>query len=218
MAIELNSGEQTDLTDYLSRSGLEESVRAYYGIDQSDPGLADILDREFGDSLLDLVLDDASHLYWPTRASFELVFPRLRFGGVYVIEDWASQHDLGTAMIDQVANHLDGWERVAEQLAIAVEPADADLASAMRDAPSLETVHRAVRLASKVLVAPGLSRLGLELVHLAAESDDIVRSLEFTEGWIQITRGEGEISGPTWFADGSLDLLGSLASLSDDDA
>jgi predicted methyltransferase len=38
------------------------------------------------DQLLDLVVDDTSHL-GPTRASFNTLFPRLRPGGVYVIED-----------------------------------------------------------------------------------------------------------------------------------
>ena len=32
--------------------------------------------------------DDCSHEYQPTRASFNELFPRLRSGGAYVIEDW----------------------------------------------------------------------------------------------------------------------------------
>jgi hypothetical protein len=34
------------------------------------------------------VIDDASHIYEPTRASFETLFPYLRPGGLYIIEDW----------------------------------------------------------------------------------------------------------------------------------
>jgi hypothetical protein len=41
---------------------------------------------------LDLVLDDCSHLYEPTRASFNEPFPRLRPRGAYVIEDRQSAH------------------------------------------------------------------------------------------------------------------------------
>ncbi len=37
---------------------------------------------------IDVVIDDASHLYEPTRASFETLFPLLRPGGLYLIEDW----------------------------------------------------------------------------------------------------------------------------------
>ena len=46
------------------------------------------MDQEFGDEPLDLVIDDASHLYEPTRQSFQVLFPRLRHRGLYVIEDW----------------------------------------------------------------------------------------------------------------------------------
>ena len=37
---------------------------------------------------LDLVIDDGSHLLEETRTSFETLFPRLRKGGLYVVEDW----------------------------------------------------------------------------------------------------------------------------------
>jgi hypothetical protein len=38
------------------------------------------------------VVDDASHRAGPTRASFNVLFPRLRPGGVYIIEDWCWAH------------------------------------------------------------------------------------------------------------------------------
>jgi hypothetical protein len=41
---------------------------------------------------LDLVIDDASHIYGPTKASFQALFPLLRPGGLYLIEDWAWAH------------------------------------------------------------------------------------------------------------------------------
>ncbi len=50
--------------------------------------LRELIAQEF-DTPLDLVIDDASHLYEPTKASFETLFPYLRPGGLYVIEDWA---------------------------------------------------------------------------------------------------------------------------------
>jgi hypothetical protein len=43
------------------------------------------------------VIDDASHEYGLSRASFEIVFPRLRTGGLYVIEDWQWAHIDGPA-------------------------------------------------------------------------------------------------------------------------
>ena len=40
------------------------------------------------DGRLDLVIDDASHELHATKASFETLFPLLRSGGWYIIEDW----------------------------------------------------------------------------------------------------------------------------------
>ena len=41
---------------------------------------------------LDLVVDDASHTYEETKASFEILFPLLQPGGIYLIEDWSWAH------------------------------------------------------------------------------------------------------------------------------
>jgi SAM-dependent methyltransferase len=69
-----------------------ERLRAYWGVDQGDADrIRGIVAANF-DGPLDLVIDDASHLYGPTRASFEAVFPLLRPGGLYIIEDWAWHH------------------------------------------------------------------------------------------------------------------------------
>jgi predicted O-methyltransferase YrrM len=48
--------------------------------------------RDELDNQLELVIDDASHTYELTKASFELLFPLLQPGGIYVIEDWAWAH------------------------------------------------------------------------------------------------------------------------------
>jgi predicted O-methyltransferase YrrM len=66
-----------------------DAVRPYFGVDQADAAnLRTIVTDEFADDPLDLVIDDASHLLGPTRASFNALFPLLRRGGAYVIEDW----------------------------------------------------------------------------------------------------------------------------------
>lgn len=73
--------------------GLGDAVKVLLEVDQSDrKELARIVEEEFGDEALDLVVDDCSHLYDPTRQSFNELFPRLRAGGVYVIEDWRWGH------------------------------------------------------------------------------------------------------------------------------
>ena len=69
------------LIDFIERRGFGAVMSAYCGVDQSDaPRLREILDETFGDTVLDLVVDDASHLVEPTRATFNCLFPRLAAG------------------------------------------------------------------------------------------------------------------------------------------
>ena len=79
--------------DYAARRGLGDAVRTYGEVDQSDrPRLAEICEEALEGAPLDVVVDDCSHMYEPTRASFNELFPRLRPGGAYVIEDWSWAH------------------------------------------------------------------------------------------------------------------------------
>ena len=79
--------------EYASSSGLDGVVRIYGDVDQADRDtLVEIVEREFGGNALDLVVDDCSHRYSETRASFNELFPRLRPGGLFVIEDWPWAH------------------------------------------------------------------------------------------------------------------------------
>ncbi len=74
---------------YIASRGLDSRVKTYWGVDQGDSGrLRAIVAREF-EAPLDLVIDDASHMYPLTKATFETLFPLLRPGGLYIIEDWA---------------------------------------------------------------------------------------------------------------------------------
>jgi predicted O-methyltransferase YrrM len=69
-----------------------DRVKTHWQVDQADSvTMRSIIDGDLGGSL-DLVLDDASHRYAATKASFETIFPRLRPGGLYIIEDWAWGH------------------------------------------------------------------------------------------------------------------------------
>jgi len=70
-----------------------DRIAAVPGVDQADAArLSGLLDRYFSDRTVDLAIDDASHLYGPTRTAFEVVFPYLRPGGIYLIEDWGWAH------------------------------------------------------------------------------------------------------------------------------
>jgi hypothetical protein len=69
-----------------------EHVATHWGVDQADADrLREIVRTEF-DSPPDLVIDDASHLYGPTKASFETLFPLMQPGALYIIEDWSWEH------------------------------------------------------------------------------------------------------------------------------
>jgi hypothetical protein len=63
-------------------------VKTYWGVDQKDSRrLHEIVGNEFEDPI-DLVIDDGSHMPEETKSSFETLYPLLRPGGLYVIEDW----------------------------------------------------------------------------------------------------------------------------------
>ena len=81
-------------------------IRSYQG-SQADPELLERMNREVGPFLL--VVDDGSHRPEHIRASFEVLYPLLLDGGIYVIEDtqtsywpeWGGhedRHDQNTSM------------------------------------------------------------------------------------------------------------------------
>jgi predicted O-methyltransferase YrrM len=93
VAIEHATEPVAALNDYIASRNLETVIRTYYGTDQADAGaLRRICHENFGAAPLDLVVDDASHFYDQTKASFNALFPLLRPEGLYVIEDWAWNH------------------------------------------------------------------------------------------------------------------------------
>lgn len=63
-------------------------IKTYYSRYQEKPGTL-MAARENFPTGIDLVVDDASHLYEQTKATFSMLFPLVRAGGTYVIEDWS---------------------------------------------------------------------------------------------------------------------------------
>jgi len=93
VAVDIAAQPIPALAEYIRRCGLAESVRPVFGVDQADAAaMRSVIAREFGAAPLDLVVDDGCHWFEETRAAFETVFPFLRPGGVYVIEDWGWAH------------------------------------------------------------------------------------------------------------------------------
>jgi predicted O-methyltransferase YrrM len=166
VAVDLKTERIEALDELIAERGLRERVRRHYGVDQADrERLASILDDEFGDELLGLVIDDASHRLGETRASFEVLFPRLRPGGLFVIEDWNHEHLLSR-----------------------------DLAAALSDqSPDPELKKRFDRRLLEAPPDPPLARLVIELILVQAESDKFVREVRVDRQWAHIYRGSGQL-------------------------
>lgn len=94
VAAELEEEPVAALDAYIEQQDLSDTVSVHYGVDQADTAtLNRLVDDAVGTQPLDLVVDDASHQLEPTRASFDALFPRLRPGGAYLIEDWGTGAD-----------------------------------------------------------------------------------------------------------------------------
>lgn len=93
VGIELEENSAPALQKFIADKGLDDVVSVHYGVDQSDvAAVRSIVETAFEGEQIDLVVDDASHRLTPSRISFNTLFPHVRPGGVYVIEDWALLH------------------------------------------------------------------------------------------------------------------------------
>ena len=63
---------------------------------------------ELGGRLIDLVIDDASHRLAETRSSFESLFPHVRPGGLFIIEDWRCDHTLADVIVEAIERDASG--------------------------------------------------------------------------------------------------------------
>ena len=88
-AVEISPKPVTPLLRYVAD---KEGRFVHFSTSQSDRKILEhIVPNELADEL-DLVVDDASHTYEQTKASFEILFPLLKPGGIYAIEDWSWAH------------------------------------------------------------------------------------------------------------------------------
>jgi predicted O-methyltransferase YrrM len=166
VAIELDREPAASLSAYIEAHGLQAVVRPHYGVDQADRDkVAAIMREELQGRQIDLVIDDASHLLDETRASFETLFPLLRPGGIYVIEDWNADHLLA-----------DG---IAAKVADVDQPGHDELLRILAQAA-----------AAKPVPDPRLVRLPLELVLARASSGDVIREVVVMDNWVVIRRGD----------------------------
>jgi predicted O-methyltransferase YrrM len=180
IAVDLEPVSSDALAEFIEARGLSSSVRTHYGLDQSDRrALARVVDDDLEGRRLDLVIDDCSHQYEPTLASFETLFPRLRPGGRYVIEDWNADHVMRDAIRAQLSDTSDP-EHDAR-----IEQFRAALAS----------------LSAEERARPGrvpLTRLALELFVARCSRTDAIAEVSADEFWITVVRGEASLDSSTF--------------------
>jgi hypothetical protein len=93
VALDLASPAPPALDEIVRRHRMDDRVKLHFGVSQDDrAAVTAIVNNDFAGEPIDLVIDDASHQYGFSRRSFEIVFPRLRPGGFYIIEDWQWAH------------------------------------------------------------------------------------------------------------------------------
>ncbi len=84
LAVDLAAEIPSLLARLVESENLQHRLITAFGLDQADrAGLTRFIDSHLPDERIDLVVDDASHVLGPTRTSFEVLFPRLRPGGLY---------------------------------------------------------------------------------------------------------------------------------------
>jgi cephalosporin hydroxylase len=79
--------------NWVRRLGIDSQVKLHYEVSQDDQkAINGAIDDLFGNEPIDVVIDDASHQYALSRRTFEILYPLLRSGGIYCLEDWSWAH------------------------------------------------------------------------------------------------------------------------------
>lgn len=171
VAIDLEDQPLDALTEMVAAHGLGEVVRPHYGVDQADrERLGRLVDDELDGALVDLVIDDCSHQLDATRSSFETLFPRLRPGGLYLIEDWNADHVMREAVLTALREGVAAGDH---EMRNGIRASMTEQGTQERRAP--------------------LSQLALEMVLIRAASGDVVEEVVVDEFWIAVRRGPGSI-------------------------
>ncbi len=168
LAVDLAPTPVAALDSFLQAHDLQSSIRTHWGVDQADDAVMnEVVVTTFGDEPLDLVIDDASHLLAPTKASFELLFPRIRPGGLFIIEDWSLDHEQERHMSDALRRNDDIARAVEQSIA--------------------------ARLDAGVEAPTPLSHLVTELVVASAHSPDVVAEVTARASWCEVRRGDASL-------------------------
>ena len=180
VGVDINVEPIARLEDYIAERG-SPTVSSHYGVDQSDRATIRAIAMEQFDGPLDLVIDDASHEYRPSLSLFETVFPLLRPGGIYVLEDWRATAKWAQALETKWAQASE-----TERTAMGAEWAEALGPESDRDRVALLEDYEP------------LTKLALELVLARSEQDDLIDEVRFDDGWCSVIRGGASIDPETF--------------------
>jgi len=85
--------QETALMEYVRQAELTDNVVPHFYTSQADrASVTKIIEEDFSGQEIDVVIDDATHDFSLTREAFNIAFPYLKPGGLYVIEDWGWAH------------------------------------------------------------------------------------------------------------------------------
>lgn len=180
VAVDISEERIAALDHLLARRGLDSRVRLYYGVDQADRDrIAAIATTEAAGARYDLVVDDASHRLDETRSSFETLFPMLRPGGLYVIEDWNWQ-----------LRGLRSFRAAYREAAAGGSRPPGPAGTPPRNLYVRNFLAQSHRTP--------LERLAVELVLAQACDDRVITSVRVDRRWITVERGPADLDPATF--------------------
>jgi len=163
---------------YVESRGLGGRIKTYWKTNQTDKARLQTIVETECNGALDLVIDDASHLYRQTRASSEALFPLLMPGGLYIIEDWAwghwpeffsTHHAYTNASLSLTRSFIEKQRSLAKNL----------LRLFVGEKP--------------------LTRLVVELIEAAGTSTQLIISVVVYQGFVVVERGPQQLDKATHF-------------------
>jgi hypothetical protein len=109
---------------------------------QEDP--ADVRQLLAHADAFDVVIDDCSHLAEPTRLAFDILFPHVRPGGFYVIEDWGTGYwpTWPDGELPHSNNHLAGMVGLVKQF---IDGVGIPAMNRLRSPPSIHEANWSTR-------------------------------------------------------------------------
>jgi predicted O-methyltransferase YrrM len=211
IAVDLSEPELA-LEQFLDDRDLRRSVHTHYRLDQSDR--VELLARvqaDLGGDSIDIVIDDASHLLPETWASFETLFPLLRPGGRYIIEDWCTSAVAVQALVELLDDEDAATTALRDGHWLFNSTLNGSLISSSMSAALRALVQGDSRLAARARavvdrhslpldlpIRRNLASIGADLVAVAGARPGVIDRVEVDKNWISVTRGPDDLPKEGW--------------------